>query len=50
VANSIANRVDPSCTPGHASQEIPMLDLAYIVIGAVFLVACVLYSLACEQL
>jgi len=27
-----------------------MLDLAYIVIGAVFLGACVLYAYACDRL
>jgi len=27
-----------------------MLDIAYLVIGAVFLGACVLYALACDHL
>jgi hypothetical protein len=27
-----------------------LLDIAYLVIGAIFLGACVLYALACEQL
>ena len=30
--------------------DLPMLDLAYIVIGAVFLGACVLYAYACDRL
>jgi hypothetical protein len=28
----------------------PMLDIAYIAIGAVFLGVCVLYALACDRL
>jgi hypothetical protein len=28
----------------------PMLDIAYIAIGAVFLGVCVLYALACDHL
>jgi len=27
-----------------------MLDIAFLAIGAVFLMACVLYALACEKL
>jgi len=27
-----------------------MLDIAYLVIGAIFLGACVLYALACDRL
>jgi hypothetical protein len=30
--------------------DIPMLDLVYILIGAVFLGACVLYAYACDRL
>jgi hypothetical protein len=28
----------------------PMLDVVFLVVGALFLGACVLYALACEQL
>jgi hypothetical protein len=31
-------------------RESTMLDIAYLVVGALFLGACVLYALACEQL
>ena len=30
--------------------DTPMLDLVYILIGAVFLGACVLYAFACDRL
>jgi hypothetical protein len=30
--------------------EVPMLDAAYILIGAVFLGACVLYAFACNRM
>ena len=30
--------------------EAPMLDVAYILIGAVFLGACVLYAFACNRM
>ena len=30
--------------------ENPMLDVVYLLVGAIFLGACVLYALACEQL
>jgi hypothetical protein len=32
------------------ARRSPLLDIAYLVIGAIFLGACVLYALACEQL
>jgi hypothetical protein len=31
-------------------RSLPMLDIAYIAIGAVFLGVCVLYALACDHL
>jgi hypothetical protein len=31
-------------------RGLPMLDVAFILIGAVFLGACVLYALACDRL
>jgi hypothetical protein len=49
-ADPIAGRVDLLCTLRHVVRSYPMLDIAYVVIGAVFLGACVLYALACEQL
>jgi hypothetical protein len=35
---------------GTMVRRSPLLDIAYLVIGAIFLGACVLYALACEQL
>jgi hypothetical protein len=32
------------------ARRSALLDIAYLVIGAIFLGACVLYALACEQL
>ncbi len=32
------------------TRRNPMLDIVFLVVGAVFLGACVLYALACEQL
>jgi hypothetical protein len=32
------------------ARRIPVLDIAYLVIGAVFLGVCVLYALACDHL
>jgi len=32
------------------ARSIPMLDIAYLVIGAVFLGLCALYALACDHL
>jgi hypothetical protein len=31
-------------------RESTMLDIAYLAVGGLFLGACVLYALACEQL
>jgi hypothetical protein len=36
--------------PCRSSGVCPMLDIAYIAIGAVFLGLCVLYALACDHL
>ena len=37
---------------GHAAQmwSYPMLDIAYLVVGALFLGGCVLYALVCDHL
>jgi hypothetical protein len=32
------------------ARSIPMLDVVYLLIGAVFLGACVLYAIACDHL
>jgi len=32
------------------TQEQPMLDVIYILIGAAFLGGCVLYAIACDHL
>jgi hypothetical protein len=32
------------------SRRNPMLDIAFLVVGALFLGACVLYALACDKL
>jgi hypothetical protein len=31
-------------------KEFPMLDIAYLVVGALFLGVCALYALACDAL
>jgi hypothetical protein len=31
-------------------RRIPMLDIAFLVVGAIFLGACVFYTLACDRL
>ncbi len=36
--------------PDTVARTFPMLDIAYLVIGAVFLGVCVLYALACDRL
>jgi hypothetical protein len=32
------------------SRRTPMLDIAFLVVGALFLGACALYALACDKL
>jgi hypothetical protein len=36
--------------PDTVARSIPMLDIAYLVIGGLFLGAFVLYALACDRL
>lgn len=36
--------------PESVARSFLMLDIAFLVIGAVFLGACVLYTLACDRL
>jgi hypothetical protein len=38
------------CTPYALSRRNPMLDIAFLVVGAIFLGACALYALACDKL
>jgi hypothetical protein len=38
------------CTPYAPARRNPMLDIAFLVVGALFLGACVLYALACDKL
>jgi hypothetical protein len=39
-----------SYSPRTAPRDLPMLDLGFILIGAVFLGVCILYSFACDRL
>jgi hypothetical protein len=41
----VEGKADP-----HPGRIATMLDLAFIATGAAFLIACVLYAYACEQL
>jgi hypothetical protein len=40
----------PPVPGGRGPGSIPMLDIVYLLIGAVFLGGCVLYAIACEHL
>jgi hypothetical protein len=39
-----------ACTRRPETGSIPMLDIVYLLIGAVFLGGCVLYAIACDHL
>jgi hypothetical protein len=40
----------PPLPCGRRIGSIPMLDIVYLLIGAVFLGGCVLYAIACDHL
>jgi|HubBroStandDraft_6_1064221.scaffolds.fasta_scaffold4604031_1 hypothetical protein len=53
MASALSQRYTATSAPRRRNRQArstPMLDIVYLLIGAVFLGGCVLYAIACDHL